>query len=345
MSTIWVNGTDTVTAIFPFNASLVVCGLKHIVFFTDGSGSMLGLNPQQAYVFDVLVGTGCLSQWTVAYEGEADVIFLSPNGVQSLSRLQQNRDNPLGTLTKYVRDTLLADVSAETIASNLQGAYNPSTGTYYLVLPYTGKIYVLDVRRKYTDEVGEVCARVTTWSVRAYSVYVDHNNVTWFGVAQLSGTTPIAYIAQLGQTYADYTGVSYAFQWQSPWMDFSQEGGAQVGTHLKMLKRMEAVVYSAGNQTLQYSFNADFSTSPGTYTVTQPAAGLGSQYGVAQYGYDPSIGSSAILSQYGGNSALLRTSYDARAKGQFYQFGISQTVSAALALQQVQYVAKVGRIA
>src|SRR5271166_6403039 len=62
MHTIWSDGTDQVTAIFAWNASLVVCGTKHIVFFTDGRGSMLGMDPTQAYVFDMINGTGCVSQ-------------------------------------------------------------------------------------------------------------------------------------------------------------------------------------------------------------------------------------------------------------------------------------------
>src|SRR5579859_2531833 len=94
MHTIWSAGTDQVQAIVAFNAALVVFGTNHIVFFTDGRGSMLGLDPTQAYVFDVILSTGCFSQWTVQPIGEGDIVFLGPNGMQSISNLQNSRSFP-----------------------------------------------------------------------------------------------------------------------------------------------------------------------------------------------------------------------------------------------------------
>jgi hypothetical protein len=324
MNSIWTNGTDTVTAIFQFNAALVVCGLKHIVMFTDGRGSTLGLDPSQMYVFDILTGTGCLSQWTVDYVGETDVLYLSPNGVQSLQRVTTDRSNPTQDMTKYVRNTFLANVANE-VYSAISGYYNPLLGLYLMTLPSSGLIYCLDVRRKYQDDVGNICAIVTTWNVKGYTVGGDHNYSIYFGitgkVAQYTG-------------YADYTGSNYSFVWQSPVMNFAEQTGG-ASTHLKMLKRYEAYVLTNGGINVNLSWLTDFGNNGGSASVAVTSFGSSAQYGVGQFG----------VSQFGGGSQLTLIKYPARARGQYYQLGVSAQVNGAFALQQVQLATKIGRVA
>jgi hypothetical protein len=325
MASIWNAGTDVITAIFAFNASLVVCGLNHIVFFTDGRGSLLGLDPTQAYVFDLLVGTGCLNQRTAVPMGESDYIFLSPNGVQSIGRLTSDRNNPTYSLTKYVRDTLVNQVNKEVIA-NISATYNPLTGFYLLSLPTAGIIYCLDQRRRYQDDVGNVCSIVTTWNMNGNAMYTNHSYLT--------------YIARTAGKVALYTGLSdeglqYTFQWLSPWISFAQQGGPQVSTKLKMLKRYEVIVFTGGNANVNMSWNTDFNQNPSTTTISLTNIGTNSQYGLGQYG----------LAQYGGGAGTIIVKYDARARGQYYQFGLNIAVGSAFALQQLQAAVKLGRVA
>ena len=108
---IWTDGQDRITAIVGFNGALVVFGLRHIVFIIDGSNSELGLDPTNAYVTDVISGTGCVDQHTIQPIGETDIVFLSQNGLQSLGRLIQERSNPSKTISKYIRTELLEPVS------------------------------------------------------------------------------------------------------------------------------------------------------------------------------------------------------------------------------------------
>jgi hypothetical protein len=324
MNSIWTNGTDTVTAIFQFNAALVVCGLKHIVMFTDGRGSTLGLDPSQMYVFDVLTGTGCLSQWTVDYVGESDVVYLSPNGVQSLQRLLADRNNPTQDLTKYVRNTLLANVGNETY-SNITGYYSPVNGFYLLTLPNSAVVYCLDLRRKYQDDVGNLCAVITTWNIKVYCVAGDHNYNVYFG-----GTGKVC---QYGG-YSDYTGAVYSWAWQSPMMNFAQQTGG-ASTHLKMMKRFEAYVYTSGGINVNLSWITDFGAKNGNASIGVTSFGSPAQYGLAQFG----------VSQFGGGGQMTLVKYPARARGQYYQIGLSATVNGAFALQQVQLATKIGRVA
>lgn len=331
MHTIWADGTDQVTAIFAFNAALVVCGQRHIVMFTDGRGSMLGLDPTQAYVFDIITGTGCLSQWTVDYIGESDVVFLAPNGVQSLSRLTQDRSNPTGSLTKFVRDTLLSNYSGET-STNVTGSYNPLEGKYVLAFPLSKIVWCLDMRRRYADDVQNLCCPVTTWSMEVDAVGQMHTT----GSANMTSM----YIARTPGTIALYTGNSdegaqYNFQYVSPWMSFNQQEGEQVSVRLKMLKRFEAILFTGGNATVNFLWNVDFGNSPGIASFAVAGTGVNSQYGLGQYG----------VSQYGGSQNLTILKYDARARGQYYQIGITTAVASSFSVQQIQLATKIGRVA
>jgi hypothetical protein len=325
MASIWNAGTDVITAIFAFNASLVVCGINHIVFFTDGRGSLLGLDPTQAYVFDVLVGTGCLNQRTVAAMGESDIIFLGPNGVQSLGRLTQDRNNPTYDLSKYVRDTLLTSVAQEQLA-NITATYNPLTGFYLLFMPTTGIVYCLDQRRRYQDDIGQTCSIVTTWTTTALACWTNHLYQTM--VARTAGRVAL-YTGQNDE------GNQYTYAWLSPWVSFAQQGGPIVSTRLKLLKRFEAIVFTGGSSTINLTWNTDFSTSVNTATFTIGNQGQQSQYGVGQYG----------IGQYGGGAGTFIVKYDARARGQYYQLGCNIAVNTSFALQQIQVAVKIGRVA
>lgn len=323
MHSIWSDGTDTVTAIFAFNAALVVCGTKHIVLFTDGRGSMLGMDPTQAYVFDMLAGTGCISQWTVDHIGEADVVFLAPNGIQSLLRLTQNRNNPIETQSKYNRDTLLGQIQQET-PSLISGCFNALTGFYILGLPNSGVTWCFDQRRKFLDDVGEQCAITTTWTM-ALTACAD------------LVTTQALFLARGGQgtvcNYSGFTdeGAAYQFTYTSPWMNLGQE----VAQRLKMLKRLNLVLFTAGSIQFGVTWGVDFGTNTGSTTQTVSSFGSSSLYGLGQYG----------ISQYGGGTNLYNWKYAAHIRGQYFQVSISTNSSAAFALQQMQFAAKIGRIA
>jgi hypothetical protein len=325
MASIWSNGTDQIQAIFAFNASLVVCGLNHIVFFTDGRGSLIGMDPTQAYVFDELVGTGVISQKTVAIMGEGDVIFLGPNGVQSLARLTSDRNNPSYDLSKYVRDTLLNQVNKEIVA-NISATYNPLTGFYLLCLPLAGVIYCLDQRRRYQDDAGNVCSIVTTWAMEGTASFTTHQYLTY--IARTAGKVAL-YTGLLDE------GLQYTFQWVSPWISFAQQGGPMVSVKLKMLKRFEMIVFTGGNATVTMSWNTDFNSTASQATISLVNIGTNSQYGVGQYG----------IAQYGGGAGTTIVKYDSRARGQYYQLGCTIAVGSAFALQQAQVALKLGRVA
>lgn len=321
MHTIWSAGTDTVTAIAAFNASLVIFGTNHIIFFTDGRGSMLGIDPTQAYVFDTILSTGAYSQWTVQQVGEGDLLFLGPNGVQSIGNLQNARSYPMSNYSKYIRDELLAQIAGETTAT-IRSEYNNSLAQYLLCLPNNGVVWCLDIRRKYQDDVGDQCAICTSWSMTVTAAHDTHADITY--LARTPGTIGI-YSGNSDE------GTQYVFTYLSPWLNLGQE----VAQKIKMLKRFEAILFSGGANQVIFNWNTDFGSNVNTATLSLAASGVASQYGLGQYG----------LSQYGGGSSLSILKYDARARGQYYQIGVTATVSSLFSIQQIQLAVKIGRVA
>lgn len=328
MHTIWSNGTDQVTAIFAWNASLVICGTKHIIFFTDGRGSMLGMDPTQAYVFDQILGTGCVSQWTVDFIGETDVVMLGPQGVQSLQRLTTSRNNPVETLSKYNRDILLSQITAETLA-NISGCYNNLTGFYILALPHNATTWCMDMRRLYLDDVQAECSIMTTWSMSISACYSSKQQAQSL------------YLARVGQgTLCNYTlngfldeGTPYVFAYLSPWMNLGQN----VAQRLKLLKRLELILSTSGGQQFTMTWAVDFGITSSQASQSVPSFPQPGQWGIGHYG----------ISLYGTtfSNQIYLYKYPAHIKGQYFQLGVSSPVTGQFSLQQAQFAAKIGRIA
>lgn len=327
MHTIWSDGTDQVTAIFAWNASLVVCGTKHIIFFTDGRGSMIGMDPTQAYVFDEITGTGVTNQWTVAPIGETDVVFLGPQGVQSLQRLTTSRNNPMETLSKYNRDTLLEYILGETLV-NISGCYNNLTGFYILGLPVAGITYCFDMRRLYMDDVQAQCSITTTWSMALTACYSSKQQAQNLYIARANQGTLCNYTLY---GFAD-EGSSYVFTYLGPWQ--TPQG---TNDRYKLLKRISLILYTSGNQSFTLTWAADFGTQANQITQAIPAAPQTGQWGIGLYGvatYGILLAAFTYLFKYG-----------AHMKYQYQQIGVTTPVTGVFALQQLQMAAKIGRVA
>lgn len=320
MRNIWTQGMDVVTAIIAFNGLLVVFGNNHIVFFGDGVGSALGINPTNLIVTDVVAGTGCVSQHTVQPIGQTELMFLGPNGVQSLQRLIQERSNPVTTLTKYVRPELNRQLSLETVA-NLRSTYNSITGFYLVSFPANQSVWVLDTRRLYRDDDGDTCAIVTTWNMSPTALLTTQ-----------SGTVYIARTAGKVAQYVGNTdeGSTYRFVYQSPWLNL----GEDYANRLKILKRLGAILFVRNQTNIVFKWYIDFSDDFDSLTQSTSGAVV-SEYGIAEYG----------IAEFNGGFALRIVKLPAKGTGQYFKLGIEADVNGQFAIQQSEIFAKIGRLA
>lgn len=322
MRKVWTNGTDTITAIWAFNGALLVFGKRHIVFWTDGQGSAIGIDPLQMYVSDIVTGAGTLSQWSIQPVGETDLIFLSSNGVQSIKRLIQERSSPISTLSKYVRDELLIQLQAED-GTRIRSTYNALNGFYLLSFPTTGQTWVLDQRRRYIDEDNDELSVITRWNIAPSALVTRDDNSIYMSISD----------GVVGRYLGDNDlGTGILFRYQSPWLDL----GEDLANRLKILKRLGAILFVRNETTITFKWNVDF--DDGFQLIQRTVRGdAAAEFGIGEFGD----------SEWSGGLALRIIKVPARkgGRGQYYRIGIEATVNGEFAIQQAELFTKIGRLA
>lgn len=320
MSNIWTNGTDQVTALAAFNGQLVVFGRHHIVFFGDGNLGVLGISPTQLAVTDIVTGTGTISQYSLQPIGESDLLYLSDEGVQSLTRVILEKSNPITTLTKYVRDDLLDGVRQED-PRDIRSTYNSRIAAYVLSLPTSGATWVLDQRRRWTDEFdgSELCTP-TRWTIAPTALVTRRSKEMYLAIED-------GYVSEY--TGSNDRGTKFRFIYQSPWLDL----GEQVANFLKILKRIGSIVYVSAETAIVFKWAVDFNDNFRSLTVTVPGD-VSAEWGEGEYGE----------AEYGGSLALRIIKKAARHKGQYYRLGIEADVEGEFSIQQAELFAKIGRL-
>jgi len=321
-SNIWTRGQDRITAIAGFNGSLVVFGMDHVVFIVDGSGSELGLDPTTAYVADVINGTGCVDQQTVQIIGETDLVYLSPHGLQSLGRLIQEKSNPTRTLSKTIRTDILEDYRGST-AGTIRSSYNSDEGLYWISFPSRSKSYAFDMRYPYQDAIGDQLVPVFQWTLYPTALLARENGTV------LQGGAGVVF------TYSGNVdnGTNIELTYESGWLDLGEE----FANRIKILKKLGAIVFSSFDGNIVMKWATDFETTFNQYTkqfIDDSAAP--SEWGVAEWGLD----------EFGGGTAsqrIYRT--PARDTGQYFKIGLAASTDQAFQLQQLELVAKLGRLA
>jgi len=322
MSSVWTDGTDRIVALAAYNGQLLVFGNKHIIFYYDGAGSALGLDPENIYVNDTVTGTGCVSQHTVQPIGETDLLFLSPNGVQSVSRLlNSGSSNPVRSRTKYVRNTLLADLTMLSDKDSLRSTYSPLFGFYLLTFPGS-RTWCIDQRFPFQDEEGDVLNIITEWTLAPTAWLSDEDHDVYLGVP--------GNVAQYALGYDDDDGSSYRFIYQSPWIEL----GEQLADREKILKRIGAILYATNNATISFKWSTDFRDTFRSLQRTVEAD-TDAEYGEAEFGID----------EFGGTLALRIIKVPARDTGQYYRLAVEADITGQFAVQQLELFTKIGRIA
>lgn len=320
MTNVWTDGTDKVTAISAYNGALVIFGERHIIMWTDGKGSALGLDPTEIYVVDTIEGTGCLTDLSLQAIGETDLMFLSRNGVQSLARVIRDKSNPVINLTKYIRTALLADVNTADL-TQLRSAYSAKHGFYLLTMPDVPRTWVLSTKRFYQDDDGDRCAICTYWDL-APTAWSYHRNTKLY-----LGTT--AGIGDYGVGTTD-SGTAFRLIYESPWLDLGEE----VAERLKILKRIGAIVFVRSETDLIFKWAFDFDPTKKSRTETVEGS-TASEWGEAEWGE----------AEWAGGLALRILKMPARGTGQYISVALEAEVSAELSLQQMKLFTKIGRLA
>jgi hypothetical protein len=331
MRSIWTRGTDQVVGLAAVGATLVVFGKRHIVLFTDGRGSTLGLDPATMYVVDTIEGTGLVARDSVAPVGDGDLLYLSPTGVQSLSRTIQNKNNPLATVDGHVRDYVQSFTAGESV-SKIRAVYNADKQFYLLILPQSGRCFCYDTKFPLQD--GSL--RVTEWnSIAPKCAVFRANNTMLTGQSGFIG---------LYSGFSD-NGASYQFLYTSPNVYLSPE----VQNRLKILKRIGSIVFTKSTTNLTYQWGFDFEGFTGQITRAVQGGNV-PEYGRAEYGSsgkydvnDPLAVAGVNFSEYGGGLSLRIVNIPASGAGRWIQIGLTASINGSeLAVQELDIYSKIG---
>jgi hypothetical protein len=318
---VWPEG-DNVTALAAFNGALVIFGRNNIAIYSDGAGSVLGVDPTQLYLVDTISGLGCIARDSVA-NVDGDLWFLSDKGIFSLSRLIQEKSNPLANLSANVQDFLQGNVNATT-ASNIRAVYSAVDRVYLLSLPRevssaeAGLAFAFDTRGKLQDGTAR-CMGV--WEL-----------VPTANVIRLDGTWLISRFNTTGEvgnyTGQDDDGSTYNFEYNSGWLDLTQQG------FLIMPKRISGLFFLDSDSTVNLTWAFDFESTFQSRQLVFSDIAAGAEWGEGEFG----------VGVYGGGLALRDGKAPASNTGEFIKLGVTITINGGqFALQQLDLFAKIGR--
>lgn len=336
MRTVWTKGMDEVVGITAFGAALVVFGKRHIIIWTDGQGSVEGMDPVTMYVADTIEGTGLAARDSVQSVGSGDVLFLSPTGLQSLARIIVNKNNPLQGVDSSISRYLRGYTSSED-PRRVRSLYNARDEFYLLILPKAGVCFCFSTREPLEDGA----LRASEWDSIS----------PLCGVARTNGNVLFGFPNYLGK-YSGYldNGATYDFTYKSPWMTLA-DMAPEFEFHTKIPKRIGANIYTGETTDINYEWAFDFNTTDVlNLTATLSNTGRFTEYGQGEYGSngvydvdDLTAVPGVDVAEYGGSLALSLDSQELAGDGRWVQFGLTATINdAEFTIQQLDLYCKVG---
>lgn len=321
MSSVWPNGTDEVVGLAAYNGLLVIFGRNNVVFYGDGTGSALGINPANIFVTDTITGVGLYARDTVQQIESGDMLFLSRQGIQSLQRLIQERSNPIDNVTKNVRDYFIQYFTSET-NTLIRSVYSPQNNFYLLACPSLNFVLCVDTKGKMEDGT----FRATEWDTTAWRALANH---------PLTGAVYAALSTVGGRIgtydgYIDYT-TPYSFDYESGWLDL----GVDAALYLKMLKTLSGIFFISSATSLNLKWYFDFDNTVYTRPFSVTATGS-SEWNVFEWG----------IGTWSGGLSLRNVSAPASGTGRYIKVGAQALINnSAFAIQQINLFAKLGRMA
>lgn len=325
MTSVWTNGMDQIVALAAIGASLVVFGKNHLVMWSSGGGTELGLDPSDIEVVDTIEGTGCIARDSVTVTGEGDIIFLSRHGVQSLTRVIQSKSNPLAALSKNVRSLIMTAISTQKASDaqldEVRATHSPEEGLYIINFPRYEKMFVFDTQHPFQDEDGEIVFPVTVWEVGGdiKAVTAISDGSVYFGSAGIVG----AYEGN------DDNGSDYTFTMSTGWIDFGP-----LNHRLKILKEIIGTVVIGGSSDLSWTWEFDFNGEELSRTTSYTGSTT-AQFGEGEFN----------IAEFSGGVTIQRRTLPAFGEGQFIRLGVTAAVSGFdVVVQQISIAPAIGRM-
>tara|TARA_E500000318_G_scaffold42543_1_gene40669 strand:+ start:1928 stop:3448 length:1521 start_codon:yes stop_codon:yes gene_type:complete len=308
LTTVFPEGFDEIVALREFNNFLVIFCKRSILLYSGAS------SPASMTLSDVITGIGCIARDSVQAIG-TDLIFLSDSGLRSLGRVIQEKSNPIGNVSKNVRDTMMLAVNNET--KNIKSVYSPEESFYLLFLPTSLEVYVFDMRGTLEDG-----------SYRA---------TTWAGITVLSGARLADGTLYLGSAkgineydeFLDDTD-TYVMKYFTNPMSFGDP------SRIKMLKEISFTVIGGSGSQVVGNWAYDYTEGYDKQAFTVATSSI-AEYGVSEY--------NVSTSEYSATIVIDVARVKATGSGKVATIGIEAIINGgALSIQELNTEAILGRL-
>ena len=308
LTTVWPTGYDEIVALAEFNDFLVIFGKRSILLYSGAS------SPSTMVLSDAITNIGCIARDSVQSTG-TDLIFLSDTGVRSLGRVIQEKSNPIGDVSKNVRDEMMFTVNTQT--DNIKSVYSPEHSFYLLFLPTSSIVYCFDMRGKLEDGGN----RVTTWpSTKLLCADRASDGTLYFG--NLNGVSDYS-------GYLDGTN-PYTLRYYTNPLAFGD------ASRLKILKEINLTVLGGQGLPITVNWGYDY-TEAYTKQATTIANASIAEYGISEYNVSTSEYSASIII----DTAKVKTT----GSGRVATIGVDCSINnRSLSIQEVNIEALIGRL-
>ena len=242
LRTVW--GNDEIVGLASIMDKIIIFGKSSIVIYKGASV------PGTMTLDEVINGVGLISRDNIA-NINADVVFMSYNGLQSLSRLVATDGKaPLRDLSLPVRndltDLIINSANSRTL-DDIKSTYFQKDAILVTFVPNSSIAYCFDFSSSGRDGP----PRTTTWSFvsaplcglgsldgdfhlglsNSVGLYDGYYDVSIIDDTSTSGTEGACNTA--GDTWAtskcwSYTNSDYNYTWKSPWMDLGDPVHAKI---------------------------------------------------------------------------------------------------------------------
>jgi hypothetical protein len=302
LTTVWPTGHDEIVALAEFNDFLVIFGKRSILLYSGAS------SPSSMVLADIITNIGCIARDTVQSTG-TDLIFLSDTGLRSLGRVIQEKSNPIGDVSKNVRDEMMFTVNTQT--NDIKSVYSPEHSFYLLFLPTSSIVYCFDTRGKLEDGSN----RVTTWP----------STKILCGDRAADGTLYLGNVKGINKYngYLDDTS-SYTLRYYTNPLSFGD------ASRLKILKEINFTVIGGQGSPVTVNWGYDYTEGYTKQAVTVANASI-AEYGISEYNVSTSEYSATIIIDTG--------------SGRVVTIGLDCTIDErSLSIQEVNIEALIGRL-
>ena len=318
---VWPDGIDEITALAEFQENLLIFGTRSILVYRNPQ-IVLGTAPGVGFELEDIIRKGTKWRDSVVAVGQ-DLLFLSDDGMRSVSRGLASQTMPLSDLTSHIRSKLIAQ---ELDASKVQSAYSPADRAYLLRIKTTDSdfFWYFDLANRLDD--GDL--RAIEWDG------IDYKSI---GVA----SDQTVYLGINGKV-ADHSGyqddeTSYSASWLS--------AGADLGEGLKILKTARVQVTCSTPTTFVIRWQTDLDRNDRTVSVTANCPSTASEWGLSEWG--PADGVSGAGDEWTGlATGIIEVKAPLSHSGEIIQIGTRATVDGfRLAFSNMHVLFKVGRLA